>query len=295
MDQEIYDNYKKAGKIASDVREWSKSLIGEGASAREVAEKIEARIKEAGAEIAFPCNVSLNEVAAHYTPTAKDDLIFSGEDLVTIDLGAHINGYIADTAYTIDLSGKNQDLVEASREGLSAAIDTISSGVSVSKIGEAVQDAITARGFKPIENLTGHQLDEYRLHGGIAIPNIPVPYDKTLEEGQVFAIEPFATSGAGRVVEGNQTEIYSFIQMKPTRLMEGKMIMAFAEERHGLPFAERWFADMNQFKLKMALRELTKRDGLHGYPVLHEVGRGLVSQAEHTVIVQDGGCEVTTK
>lgn len=289
------EEYRKAGKIASEVREWSKGLIKPGAKALEVADAIEEKIKDKGAGIAFPCNVSLNEVAAHYTPFAKDDLEFKESDVVTIDLGAHIDGYIADTAYTIDLSGEHQDLVDASVAGLDAAIDTVKAGVSVSEIGEAIENAIRERGFKPIENLTGHELKQYDLHAGVAIPNIKVPFDKTLEEGQAFAIEPFATNGRGRVIEGGRTEIYSFLRPAPTRLAEGKVVMELAAERGGLPFPERWFKELNQFKLKMALRELVKRDALHGYPVLQEAEKGLVSQAEHTLIVTSDGCEVTTR
>lgn len=287
------EEYKKAGRIAAEVSEWSRKLIKSGAKAFDVAEAIEKKIKEQ-ADVAFPCNISLNDVAAHYTPFVKDELAFKESDLVTIDLGVHVDGYIADTAYTIDLSGKNQKLVGASDAALEAAISTVRAGVSVSKIGEAVESAIRSRGFKPIENLTGHQLLQYELHGPMAIPNIKVPFDKKLEEGQVFAIEPFATNGRGRVIEGNRTEIYSFLRTIPTRSIEGRKILEFAEERQGLPFCERWFADMNQLKLKMAMRELTQRGALHGYAVLHEAEKGLVSQSEHTVIVEKGGCAVTT-
>jgi len=288
------EEYKKAGKIAAEVREWSKSLIKPGAKALDIAEAIESRIKSKGAEIAFPCNVSLNDVAAHYTPPAKDTLVISEKDLVTIDLGAHTDGYISDTAYTIDLSGENGKLVEASDAALEAAIATVKAGVSVAKIGEAVEAAIRSHGLKPIENLTGHELLQWELHGPMAIPNIKVPFDKNLEEGQVFAIEPFATNGRGRVIEGNRVEIYSYLETVPVRLPEGRRITEFAEKRQGLPFAERWFADMNPLKLKMAIRELTARGALHGYPVLHEAEKGLVSQSEHTVIVESEGCCVTT-
>jgi len=289
------DEYIRAGKIASEVREWSKSLIKPGAKALDIAEAIEKKIEDKDAGIAFPCNVSLNDVAAHYTPFAKDELELKETDLVTIDLGTHIDGYIADTAYTVDLSGENQKLVEASDAALEAAISLVKAGVSVSKIGEAVEKEIRSRGFKPIENLTGHQLLQYELHGPMAIPNIKVPFDKALEEEQVLAIEPFATNGRGRVIEGNRIEIYSFLQVVPTRLMEGKKIMEYAAERQSLPFAERWLKDMNQLKLRMALRELALRGAIHGYPVLHEAEKGLVSQSEHTVIVEKGGCKVTTR
>lgn len=289
------EEYREAGKIASEVREWSRKLVKPGAKALDVAESVEARILEK-AEIAFPCNVSLNDIAAHYTPSYNDALEFKETDLVTIDLGVHVDGYIADTAYTIDLSGEHGDLVRASEEALEAAINTVRAGVSVSEIGESIEKTIKSYGLKPIENLTGHQLECYQLHGGIAIPNIRVPFDKRLEEGQVFAIEPFATNGRGRVIESNKVEIYSCLQPRPTRSVEGKKLLQEVEKRQGLPFPERWFAkSMNPFRLRMALKELTQRDALHSYPVLREAGGGLISQTEHTVIVEKGGCEVTTR
>jgi len=290
-----FEKYRKAGKIASEIREWSKSLIKPGVKALDVANDIESKIKEK-AEIAFPVNVSLNEVTAHYTPTYNDALAFKDDDLVTIDLGVHVDGFIADTAYTIDLSGKNSDLVKASEDGLKAAIETIGPGVSISDVGAAIEEAITGYGFKPIENLTGHELKQYDLHAGLPIPNVGVPYDKEVEEGMVLAIEPFATNGYGRVIESKTIEIYSLIERKPSRWREAKVLFDEVEPRGELPFASRWFAKkINPLKLKMLLRELVNQDAIRSYPVLHEKENGLVSQAEHTVIITKNGCEVTTK
>jgi methionyl aminopeptidase len=292
---EEFEKYKKAGKIASEIREWSKGLITPGAKALDIAESIEKRILEK-AEIAFPLNVSLNDKAAHYTPSYNDTLVLKEDDLVTIDLGVHTDGYIADTAYTIDLSGKNEKLVEASKAGLEAAIRTIKPGISVSKVGEAIESAIKSYGFRPIENLTGHELKPYILHAGLAIPNIKVPYDWKIEEGMAFAIEPFATNGSGRVIESKNAEIFSFLAQKPTRMREGKILLQEVEKRKGLPFAERWYTKkMHPLKLKMVLKELVDREALHSYPVLHEKEKGLISQAEHTVIITKDGCEVTTE
>ncbi|MBN2517679.1 MAG: type II methionyl aminopeptidase [Candidatus Altiarchaeota archaeon] len=290
------EEYRKAGKIASEIREWSRGLIKPGSKALDIAEAIEKRILDAKAEIAFPLNISLNDNAAHYTPSYNDALVLSESDLVTIDLGVHVDGYIADTAYTIDLSGKNQRLVDASEAGLRAAIECVKPGVSVSKIGEAIETTIGGYGFKPIENLTGHELKQYNLHAGIAIPNIKVPYDWKVEEGMALAIEPFATNGLGKVIESKNAEIFSFLALKPTRMREGKILLQEVEKRGLLPFAERWYAKkMHPLKLKMILRELVEREALHSYPVLHEKEKGLVSQAEHTIIVTKDGCEVTTR
>jgi len=292
---EEFEKYKKAGKIASEIREWSKGLIKPGAKALDIAESIEKRILD-NAEIAFPLNISLNDNAAHYTPSYNDTLTLNEEDLVTIDMGVHVDGYIADTAYTIDLSGKNEKLVEASKEGLRIAIETIKPGISVSKVGEAIEKTIKSYGFKPIENLTGHELKPYVLHAGLAIPNIKVPYDWKVEEGMALAIEPFATDGSGRVIESKNAEIFSFLAQKPTRMREGKILLQEVEKRKGLPFAERWYAKkMHPLKLKMVLKELVDREALHSYPVLHEREKGLVSQAEHTILITKDGCEVTTE
>ncbi len=290
-----YKKYERAGEIGARVREWSKRLVKPGAKVLDIAESVEMKIREMGGDIAFPCNVSLNDVAAHYTPSAGDELTLGEKDVVTVDLGAHIDGYISDTAYTIDLSGEHGKLVEASEAALEAAISVIRDGIKVSKIGEAIEQEIKSRGFRPIENLTGHQLKQYELHAGISIPNIPVPSNKKLEEGQVFAIEPFATTGRGRVGEGGITEIYSYIKTVPIRMQEGRKILEVGRERRGLPFPARWFGNLNGFKVKMALRELTERSALHGYPILREVTGGLVTQTEHTMIVERDGCRVTTK
>ena len=295
MDEEIIAKYRKVGGIASNVREWSRKLVKPGAKAFDIAEEIEARILDK-AEIAFPLNISINDIAAHYSPEYKDELELKEGDLVTIDLGAHLDGYIADTAYTIDLGNDNGDLIKASQEGLKAAIETIEPGIKTSEIGRAVNNTITSFGFKPISNLTGHQLEKYDLHAGLAIPNVEMAHEETVPDGVAVAIEPFATPGSGMVVESKDAYIYSFLRKTPTRFREGKKLLEDVEKRQRLPFAERWFGKgMNKIKLQMVFRELVQRNALRAYPVLHEKERALVSQTEHTVLLVGGEKIVTTE
>jgi methionyl aminopeptidase len=163
-------------------------------------------------------------------------------------------------------------------------------------VGEVVQETISSAGFKPIENLTGHEVKQYNLHAGLSIPNIKVPYNWKIEEGMVLALEPFATDGYGRVVESKKPEIYSLVGRKPTRSKEARVIMDEVEERKSLPFAERWFSGkINPLKISLAFSELTSKKILRAYPPLHEVKKGVVSQFEHTVIVTGEGCEVITR
>jgi len=295
MDEKERECYRKAGNIAKSVRESTRHLVKPQARILDIAEAIEAKILTEGGELAFPVNICINDVTAHYTPKINDETVLGEKDVVSVDLGVHVDGYIADTAYTLDLSGAYGRMLEANELALSQVISLIKPGVSVATLGEAVQKTLMAARFKPIENLTGHEVKQYDLHAGLSIPNIKVPYDWPLKEGMVLAIEPFATDGSGRVVESKKPEIFSLINSKPTRMREARIILDEVEARQSLPFAQRWLAKkIAPLKIGLAFSELTSRGILRSYPPLHEVARGVVSQFEHTVIVTGDGCEVTT-
>ena len=241
--------------------------------------------------LAFPLNLSLNEDAAHDTASPGDTRIFAKGDVAKLDLGVQVDGYIADTATTVDL-GINSLLVEASRQALEAAISRIRPGVTAGDLGMAIQSEIESRGYRPISNLTGHGLDRYVLHRSPTIPNIGMNGGVILEEGMVFAIEPFATTGSGHVTEKTRREIYSQISPKPVRIPAGRAILEKIKDRHGLPFARRW---LNEKRMDLALPTLIRSQVLHVYPVLSDIPGSLVSQAEHTIIVTADGCIVTTR
>ncbi len=289
MKEESLSYYKKAGEIAKEVLEEGLKKIKPGVKLLEVAEFVEARIIEKGGKPAFPCNISVNEIAAHYSPTAWDEGTFEKGDLVKLDIGVHVNGYIADVAKSIDLGNKseNKKLIEASEEALKNAIDMIKPGVKTSEIGETIEETIKGFGFVPVSNLTGHQLQRWRLHGGMFIPNVKIRGGEEIKEGDVIAIEPFATNGFGRVVDQSEAIIFRYLQDRPLRMKEARVILQYAKENFNtLPFAERWVANLvPRFKLSQALRQLIYSKAIHAYHILREKNKGIVSQAEHTVIV----------
>lgn len=295
MDEEVYRKYMRAGRIAADARDYGLKHIEEGVSYLEVVETVERRIREAGGELAFPVNLSVNEVAAHFTPAHNDKLFFRRGDVVKLDVGAHVDGYIADTAATVEVgSDEYRGLIDASREALLKVVDVVKPGVKLAEIGRIVSDTIKSRGFKPIENLSGHSLQRYILHAGLSIPNVPDSTRDVLREGQVVAIEPFATTGAGRVVSRGVSNIYRYVRMPlfrdiKTRVMARKVKMRF----NTLPFAERWCTSFMP-DAKNVLRRLVVAGSVHAYPQLVDEGDGVVSQYEHTVVVIEDGCEVTT-
>lgn len=277
----------QAGKIASEVKEWIKPQIKKGLPLLELAEKIENKIIELKGKPAFPTNLSINEIAAHYTPSYNDETKATG--LLKIDLGVHVDGWIADTAFSVDLenSSENKKLIEASEKALKSAIKEAEKKSSLGEIGKAVQETIESYKFSPIINLTGHEMEEYELHAGLTILNITNTKKESLHKG-LFAIEPFATTGSGKICEGKPSGIYILIDSKNVRSPEARKVLDFVEEEYQtLPFCSRWLVKKFGIKSLFALKQLEDNGNLHQYPQLIEVSHAKVSQAENTILVDD--------
>jgi len=288
---EQYRKHREAGEILQTVREEAVERIEPGASHLTVAEHVEGRIRELGGEPAFPMNISIDEEAAHATPGIDDEETF-GEEMINIDIGVHVDGWIADAAITVDYSG-NDELVEASAEALDAAIETVRPGVDTGLLGDVIGRTIEGYGFNPVVNLTGHGLGHWEQHTAPNVPNRKVSQGVELEVGDVIAIEPFATDGSGKVTEGSDEEIFALDQERSIRDRAARQALEqITEQFRTLPFATRW---LDVSRPEMALRRLKRQDIIHGYPVLKEQPGFYVSQKEHTVVVTEDGCEVTTR
>ncbi len=277
----------KAGKIAAEAREFSRRLIKPGARLLDIAEQIENKVRELGAMPGFPVNLSLNEVAAHYTPISNDDFILE-DQLIKIDIGTCFNGAIGDTAYTVDLSGRYSDIVRASKEALANVEKILQVGTSLGDIGKTIQESIQSYGLLPIKNLSGHGLSSFSVHEPPSIPNVSTNDPTVLKKGQTIAIEPFATDGAGMIKESGRAMIYSQVNRRPVRNMFSRQIFAEIQKYHNLPFATRWLAmKFGEGRTRLGLRELVQVGNIREYPPLTEINKGMVSQAEHTFIIDD--------
>jgi len=291
MESEVIEKYRKAGEILARVREDAATMVDVGVSILEVAQFVEGTTRALGGEPAFPCNISRDRVAAHDTPRPRDEGVF-GEEMVKLDIGVHVDGYIADAAVTVDLGG-HPDLVEASAAGLAAAIELVRAGVSTAELGAAIEEAIRGYGYSPVANLTGHGLGRYQAHGEPSVPNRAVEKGVVLSAGEVIAIEPFATDGVGRITEAPEVEIFSFVAKRPVRSPPARALLKQVQENYStLPFARRWLSGE---RIDYAIGQLLRAGILHRYPLLWEAEGALVSQAEDTVIVLEDGCEVTTR
>ena len=291
-----FNSLRKAGQIAGKALYFGSSLIKPGAKLLNITEQIEAFIKNEGGELAFPVNISCNDTAAHYAAKKDDNFIFKDE-LVKLDVGVHVNGYIGDNACTIDLSGKYKTLMDASREALEAAISIVKPGVEIGAIGLAIESAITKKGFHPIKNLSGHGLDQYITHCYPTIPNYDNGDGEELKEGTIIAIEPFATEGVGMIKEQGIPEIFSMTSFKAMRVGFTRDILKYIEKKFKtLPFSKRsLYEKFSEAQVNYTLKKLNETEMVHEYAPLVERSGGMVTQAEHTLLVTKNGCEVLTK
>ncbi len=287
----------KAGEIAKQVREFAKTIIKPNVPLLEIAEKIEDKIKELGGKSAFPTNLSIDNIAAHYTPSYNDETKAHG--LLKIDFGVHVDGWVADTAFSIDLENneENKKLIQAAEEALKAALNRVGTtpNLTLSKIGQTIQETIESHGFSPVINLSGHSMEQYDLHAGITIPNINDEKNITLTSG-LYAIEPFSTNGSGKVHDGSLSGIYMLVNEKNPRSSIAREVLEFiAEEYQTLPFCSRWIVKKLGTKALFGLRELEKNGIIHHFAQLVETPNSKVAQAEHTILVDEKEIKVTTR
>ena len=290
-------DYEQAGKIAAEVREMTRKKDWAGKTVLEICEETESEIQKRGARCAFPVNTSINEVAAHYTAEPNDELTVKDTDLVKIDLGAQINGYIADTAVTVCYDAQFDGLVQAAEDALGNAMSMIKTGVKASDIGRKIEATIKQRGLKPIANLSGHSLDQYTIHAGRSIPNIWSIGGFSLAENTAYACEPFVTTakGGGFVRNGQTKNIFALSSRKKTKNQEADELLDFIWENFNmLPFALRWITKYETNKAAELLDILVRKKAVQAYPVLVEVNEQRVAQAEHTFIPNENGVIVTT-
>lgn len=295
---QMLEHYRKAGDIIRALREMTPRIVRPGVRLVDICEKIEGEVRARGGKLAFPCNVGINDVAAHYTSPSADQSTVPSGSVVKVDFGAHVNGWIADSAVTVCLNPTMESMVVTAEEALREALSRVREGVHVSDIGATIQSAIERRGFRPIANLTGHVVDRYVVHTGLAIPNVSGMGDGKLREGQACAIEPFVTTrkAAGQVIDGRSAYIFRYVKKKGAKSVESKRLIEWIErEFRTLPFAKRWLQKFPAFPdVDAAFQELVQSRCLMAYPVLLEKSGAPVSQAEHTVLVTREGYECLT-
>jgi methionyl aminopeptidase len=293
LNAEELSKLRKAGEAASAARTLGMDLVKEGAKLFDVAQEVEGLIRKKGCGLAFPCNISLNEVAAHYTPCVDDKKVFSVGDIVKIDCGAECDGYVGDTAGTVEVGTKRySSLIAAAKRARDTVAEIVGAGTPIGEIGRVVEMCMMQDGFKPVMNLSGHQIKPYNLHAGVSIPNYNDGNTNRLAPGMVIAIEPFATNGEGRVLNGPPGNIVRIIREKKLNDPKTQEFFEYAKgEFKTFPFCARScdFPDAEKY-----MKDLLRHGVVSGYAQLVEAKKGMVSQFEHTFYITNDRVEVTT-
>jgi len=294
----IPEQYTKAGKITSEVRRIVRDYVKPGLGYLETCDLVEGEIMRRGGRPAFPTGIGVNEVTAHYAPQEDDTSKFKESDLIKVDFGVEVEGYVADTALSVTFNPEYDMMLGATERALNAAIAMAKKEVKTGEIGAEIHREAARFGFKTIQNLTGHTLDRYVVHAGKSIPNLYVPNLQSLKKGDVFAIEPFLTlaSAAGYVVDTPAETIFSIAVRRKTGVPE---LDSFAErvwsDRRTLPFTPKWYSkEYGKEKLQRVVMELVKRRLMHSYPTLVEASKSPVAQFEHTMALDEAGLTILT-
>lgn len=299
MDAETVEKYRKAGAVAAKARAFGATLIQPGARLTEVAEKVEAFIVQEGATPAFPCCISIDADAAHDTPGVLDERVFQDGQLVKLDCGTQVDGWIGDTAITVEVgTSRHAAMQKAVKEALEAGVAAVKpGGVQIREISQAIETVLKSHGLAPIFNLTGHSVDQYHQHAGLSIPNVAEMARGRVEPGTAIAIEPFGTDGAGKIKNSIGGHIYHFMGARPQRDPLARQALEYIQKNHAeLPFAERWVAKaVPENRVTYVMRLLERTGAVKQYPVLREVQNGQVAQYEHTVLVLPDEVVVTTR
>jgi len=296
--EEVLQKYQRAGKIAREVREEIRTTVREGMPVIDICEKVESLIRKKGGKPAFPCNVSVNEIAAHYTSPPQDKRAVPENSIVKIDIGVHVDGYIADTAVTICFNPEYDDLANTAEEALKKAVEILRPGLSLSRFGSTIQKTIKTRGFKPVSNLTGHLIARYVIHAGKSLPNVFHISTSRVKEGEIYGVEPFTTvaEAAGRVDYGEEAHIFRYLKHKSLKDLYAKRLLNYIRKNfQTLPFTERWLQGcVPPSSYETAFSGLLSSKALISYPVFVEASGKPVAQAEHTILVVKNGCVVLT-
>jgi methionyl aminopeptidase len=297
MEKSDIDSYVKAGEIAKEVKLYARGIIKKGVKLLDVAEGIDAKILELGGEFAFPVNLSLNEYAAHFTPAPGDETVAEG--ILKIDIGVSVDGFIADTAFSIDLTEDQRfkEMIELNEKILESASQVVKSGMEVRDIGEAIQKVMDEADekFAVIKSLCGHSLGQDKIHAGLTISNYRNDNTTVLSDN-AFAVEPFVTLGVGDIFEGKGGGIYCLKSDVQVRDRDARKVLEYIKEEFGSRnFCARFLARAGFGKLRFILSMLVKQGILYEYPILIEKSRAPVSQVENTFVVSDGEVICTTK
>ncbi|KAI0094479.1 peptidase M24A, methionine aminopeptidase [Irpex rosettiformis] len=310
-----YADVRRGAEVHRQVRQYARKMIRPGMTTTEIADLIEngtrALVEGDGIEagVGFPTGLSLNNCAAHYTPNAGDTTVLQNGDIMKVDIGVHVKGRIVDSAFTLSWNPDYEKLLEAVQAATNTGIREAGIDVRLGELAGYIQETMESYEVeiggktypvKPIENLSGHSIKRYQIHGGGKSICLVKNDDQTkMEEGEYFAIETFGSTGRGRVVESGEVSHYAKAADAPhvpLRLTSAKSLLKTINKNFGtIPFCRRYLDRAGESKYLLALNHLVAQGVVHDYPPLCDARGAMTAQFEHTILLRPTRKEVVSR
>ncbi|KAI0652404.1 peptidase M24A methionine aminopeptidase [Trametes meyenii] len=309
-----YNSIRRAAEVHRQVRKYARKVIRPGMRMIDIAETIEngtrALVEENGLEsgIGFPTGLSLNHCAAHYSPNPGDTLVLGEKDVLKVDFGVHVKGRIVDSAFTLSFDPTYDKLLEAVKAATDTGVREAGIDVRLGELAGYIQETMESYEVevngktlpvKPIENLSGHSINPYQIHGGKSVLLVKNDDQTKMEEGEYFAIETFGSTGRGKVIEQGECSHYARIvdaPHVPLRLTSAKSLLKSINKNFGtLPWCRRYLERAGESKYLLALNHLVAQGIVQDYPPLCDVRGSMTAQFEHTILLRPTRKEVVSR
>ena len=273
LNSDFLSDYRQAAETHRQVRQWAQKNIKPGQTLTEIADGIEGSVRrlvghdglsEGDAKVAgmgFPLGLNLDEIAAHFSPNAGNKTVLQQNNVMKVDIGVHVNGRIVDSAFTMAFEPQYDNLLAAVKDATNTGVREAGIDVRLGELGGLIQEAMesyeceingTTYPVKSIRNLTGHTIMHYSIHGDKAVPIVKTNDTTKMEEGDVFAIETFGSTGNGRVYDQGEVSHYALRSDAPSvdlRLSSAKSVLNAIKKNFGtLPFCRRYLDRLGQEK-----------------------------------------------
>jgi len=258
--------------------------------------------------VGFPTGVSLNNCAAHYTPNAGDTTVLKQGDVLKVDFGVHVKGRILDSAFTLTFDHTYDKLLESVKDATNTGVREAGIDVRLGELGGYIQETMESYEVevggkvypvKTIQNLSGHSIGLYNIHGGKSVMQIKNDDPTKMEEGELFAIETFGSTGRGRVIESGDCSHYAKIidaPKVPLRLTTAKSLLKSIDKNFGtLPFCRRYLDRAGESRYLLALNHLVQQGIVQDYPPLCDQLGSMTAQFEHTILLRPTVKEVVSR
>lgn len=320
LNSDFLSDYRQAAETHRQVRQWAQKNIKAGQTLTEIANGIEDATRrllghdgltEGDSLIAgmgFPTGLNINDVVAHYSPNAGCKRVLQQNDVLKVDIGVHISGRIVDSAFTMAFEPVYDNLLAAVKDATNTGVREAGIDVRLGELGGYIQEVMESyeceidgvvHPIKPIRNLCGHTILPYSIHGTKSVPLVKTHDMTKMEEGDIFAIETFGSTGTGRCADQGEVSHYALRSDPPNaelRLSSAKSLLSVIKKNFGtIPFCRRYLDRIGQDKYLLGLNNLVRSGIVEDYPPVVEKKGSYSAQFEHTILLRPTVKEVISR